>query len=74
MARTLFNEARLVRRLTVAHSFAEAEAQDQATWRRMTPQQRLETLELWRQMNHHDYDPVTARIPRVLEFVEPTPR
>ena len=68
MARTLFNEARLVRRLSVAHSFAEMEAQNHAAWWRMTPRQRLETLELWRQMNHHDYDPDTARIPRVLEF------
>jgi Mn-dependent DtxR family transcriptional regulator len=74
MARTLFNKIRLVRRLTVAHSFAEAETQDHDTWRRMTPLQRLKALELWRQMNHQDYDPDTARIPRVLEFVEQASR
>ena len=74
MARRLFNETKLVRRFTVARSFGEAEAQDTKAWRAMSPQQRLAAVELWRQMNHADYDPDTARLPRVFEIVGPASR
>jgi len=66
MGRTLFNEAKLERRITVARSFTEAESQDRMGFWRMTPIKRLEMIELLRQMNH-PYDPDTARLPRVFE-------
>jgi hypothetical protein len=40
----------------------------------MTPRQRLGAMELWRQMNHRNYDPDTARLSRVLEIVKPPSR
>ena len=74
MARRLFNETKLVRRFTVVRSFGEAEAQDRKAWRAMSPRQRLAAVELWRQMNHADYDPDTARLPRIFEIVGPASR
>lgn len=74
MARTLFNRARLSGRLTVARSFAEADAQDQREWSRMTPWRRIEVVEFLRQLNHADYDPDTGRLPRILEVVKPPSR
>ncbi len=74
MARRLFNQTKLVRQITIARSFAEAEEQDQKAWRSMTPRQRLATLELWRQMNHRNYDPDTARLPRLFEIIKPEER
>jgi hypothetical protein len=74
MARRLFNQTKLVRRITVARSFGEAAAQDRAAWAAMSPRQRLSAVELWRQMNHADYDPDTARLPRVFEIVGPASR
>jgi hypothetical protein len=74
MVRQLFNQTKLVRELTVARSFGEAEAQDQKAWRAMSPRQRLAAMELWRQMNHRNYDPATARLPRLFEVVEPVSR
>ena len=69
MARRLFNQAKLVREVSIAHSFAEAAAADRKAWREMTPLERLGALELWRQMNHEGYDPDTARLPRVFEII-----
>jgi hypothetical protein len=74
MTRRLFNQTRLVRRISLVRSFAEAEDEDQRAWRRMTPRQRLGAMELWRQMNHRNYDPDTARLSRVLEIVKPSSR
>ena len=74
MARRLFNETKLVRRFTVARSFGEAEAEERKEWRAMSPLERLAAVELWRQMNHADYDPDTARLPRVFEIVAPASR
>ncbi len=74
MARRLFNQTKLVRRITVARSFREAEAQDLAAWSAMSPRRRLEAVELWRQMNHANYDPDTARVDRVFEIVVPASR
>jgi hypothetical protein len=69
MARKLFNEARVVRKLTVARSFSKAENADRREWRMMSPIKRLEMMELLRQMNH-PYDPDTARLPRVFQVVK----
>ena len=38
-------------------------------WHSKTPQERLEAVELMRQLNY-DYDPATDRVQRVLEVVE----
>jgi hypothetical protein len=73
MARTLFNGARLVRELTVARSFAEAEKDDRREWQRMSPLQRIEMMEQLRQMNH-PYDPDTARLPRVFQVIKQASR
>ena len=74
MARRLFNETKLVRRFTIACSFEEAAAEDRKAWRVMSPRQRLAAMELWRQMNHENYDPDIARLPRVFEIVGPASR
>ena len=53
-------------------SFEEADAADKAYWHSKTPQERLEALELMRQINY-GYNPTTERLQRVLEIVEFTP-
>jgi len=42
---------------------------DKEYWKFKTPQERMEALELMRQINY-GYDPTTARLRRVLEIVE----
>ena len=42
---------------------------DKEYWLSKTPQERLEALELMRQLNY-GYDPTTAQLQRVLEIVE----
>ena len=42
---------------------------DKAFWASKTPQERMEALELLRQINY-GYDPATARLQRVFEIVE----
>ena len=74
MARRIYNETKLVRQITVARSFEAAEQADRRTWREMSALERLAAMELWRQMNHANYDPDTARLPRVFEIVGPTSR
>ena len=54
---------------SVLSSFEEADEVDKAYWHSKSPQERLEVLELMRQINY-DYDPVTDRLQRVLEIVE----
>ena len=51
----------------------DKEPDDLAYWLSKTPDERLAAMELMHQINY-DYDPVTDRIPRVLEIVERTPR
>ena len=58
---------------SVLSSFEEADAADKAYWHSKTPQERLEALELMRQINY-GYNPATVRLQRVLEVVEFTPR
>ncbi len=74
MARRLFNNTKLVRTITIARSFAEAGEADRRAWLAWSPRRRLAAVELWRQMNHADYDPDTARLPRVFEIVGPASR
>lgn len=59
-------------KFSVLSSFEEAEAADKAYWHSKTPQERLEALELMRQINY-GYNPTTERLQRVLEIVEFTP-
>ena len=54
---------------SVLSSFEEADEADKAYWHSKTPQERLEALELMRQINY-DYNPVTDRLQRVLEVAE----
>ena len=44
---------------------------DKEYWLSKTPQERMQALELMRQINY-GYDPATARLQRVLEIVERT--
>ena len=44
---------------------------DKEYWLSKTPQERLQALEMMRQINY-GYDPVTTRLQRVLEIVERT--
>lgn len=59
--------------LSVLSSFEEAEAADKAYWHAKTPQERLEALELMRQINY-GYNPATDRLQSVLEVAKLTPR
>ncbi len=45
------------------------ESDDKAYWHSKTPEERMEMLELLRQINY-GYDPTTARLQRILEVVE----
>ncbi len=47
------------------------ESGDKEYWHAKTPQERLEAVELMRQINY-DYDPTTIRLQRVLEVVQLT--
>ena len=57
--------------LSVLSSFEEADEADKAYWHSKTPQERLEALELMRQINY-GYNPTTERLQRVLEIAELT--
>ena len=47
------------------------ETDDKEYWHAKTPQERLEAVELMRQINY-GYDPATTRLQRVLEVVQLT--
>lgn len=47
------------------------ETDDKEYWHAKTPQERLEAVELMRQINY-GYDPATTRLQRVLEIVQLT--
>ena len=57
---------------SVLSSFEEAAEVDKAYWHSKTPQERMEALELMRQINY-GYNPITERLQRVLEVAELTP-
>jgi hypothetical protein len=74
MPKQLLDEARVDRRFfSVVSSFEEAEKADLAYWRSRTPDERLEALELSRQIAY-GYDPTARRLSRFFEIVEFTPR
>ena len=56
--------------LTVTSLFEESDEKEY--WLSKTPQERLEALELMRQINY-GYNPITDRLQRVLEVAELTP-
>lgn len=45
---------------------------DKEYWQSKTPQERMQALEIMRQINY-GYDPTTARMEKVLEIVQLTP-
>ncbi len=58
---------------SVVHSHEEAEAEDRAFWLGKTPHERLIGVEQTRQILY-GYDPATARLQRVLEIAQRSPR
>ena len=54
--------------LSVASTFVE-KSDDKEYWQSKTPQERLQAVELMRQINY-GYDPTTTRLQRVLEVAE----
>ena len=69
----LIDQARVDRRAFAVTSFAEAERADRAYWRSRTPDERLEALELCRQIAY-GYDPTTRGLSRLFEVAEFPPR
>jgi len=56
---------------SVLSSFEEADEADTTYWHSKSPQERLEALELMRQINY-GYDPTTSRLQRVFEVAQLT--
>jgi hypothetical protein len=73
MPDNLIDQARVDRRAFAVTSFAEAERADRAYWRSRTPDERLEALELCRQIAY-GYDPTTRGLSRLFEVAEFPPR
>ncbi len=73
MSKQLLDEARVDRRAFSVMSFAEAEEADLLYWRSRTPNERLEALELSRQIAY-GYDPTARRLSRFFEVAEFPPR
>ncbi len=73
MSDNLPDQARVDRRAFAVTSFAEAERADRAYWRSRTPDERLEALELCRQIAY-GYDPTTRGLSRLFEVAEFPPR
>jgi hypothetical protein len=65
----LLPDAKVDRSALEMTTLEEIEGRDLAYWLTRTPAERLEALELLRQI-HYGYDPVTARVKRVMEVVE----
>ena len=68
MADTLLDTARLNRKAFSVMTFEEAERADLEYWRACTPDQRLEALELSRQIAY-GYDPAARRLSRFLTLL-----
>lgn len=64
------SQPRLQRTLSVFSSYQEVERQEQQEWRSMTPEARLQAVEVMRQLNHPGYDPTTARLSRFYKVIE----
>jgi hypothetical protein len=73
MPKQLLDAARVNRRVFNVMSFAEAEQADHQYWRTRTPDERLEALELSRQIAY-GYDPTARRLSRFFEIAEFPPR
>jgi hypothetical protein len=73
MPKQLLDEARVDRRAFSVMTFAEAEQADLLYWRSRTPNERLEALELSRQIAY-GYDPTARRLSRFFEVAEFPPR
>jgi len=73
MPKQLLDEARVDRQAFEVTSFAEAEKSDREYWRSRTPDERLEALELSRQIAY-GYDPTTRGLSRFFEVAEFPPR
>ena len=69
MSERLPNEVPLDRRAFNVVTLAEADRADQEYWRSRTPEERLEALELTRQITY-GYDPTTRGLSRFFEVVE----
>jgi hypothetical protein len=73
MPKQLLDAARVNRQAFEVTSFAEAEEADRQYWRSRTPNERLEALELSRQIAY-GYDPTARGLSRVFEVAEFPPR
>ena len=73
MPKQLLDKARVDRRAFSVMTFAEAEQADLLYWRSRTPNERLEALELSRQIAY-GYDPTARGLSRFFEIVEFPPR
>jgi hypothetical protein len=73
MPKQLLDEARVDRRAFSVMSLAEAEQADQAYWRSRTPDERLEALELSRQIAY-GYDPTARGLSGFFEVAQFAPR
>ena len=73
MPKQLLDETRLNRQAFSVVSFAEAEQADQEYWRSRTPDERLEALELSRQIAY-GYDPTARGLSRFFEVAPFPPR
>jgi hypothetical protein len=73
MPKQLLDEARVSRQAFEVTSLAQAEEADRKYWRSRTPDERLEALELSRQIAY-GYDPTARRLSRFFEVAEFPPR
>jgi hypothetical protein len=73
MPKQLLDEARVNRQAFAVTTFAEAEEADREYWRSRTPDERLEALELSRQIAY-GYDPTARGLSRLFEVAEFPPR
>lgn len=73
MPKQLLDDARVNRLAFEVTSFAEAEKADLEYWRSRTPDERLEALELSRQIAY-GYDPTARELSRFFEVAELPPR
>ncbi|MEI8041457.1 MAG: hypothetical protein WCL11_08620 [Verrucomicrobiota bacterium] len=73
MPKQLLDEARVNRQVFEVTTFAKAEESDWQYWRSRTPDERLEALELCRQIAY-GYDPTARGLSRLFEVAEFPPR
>lgn len=73
MSEQLLDQARVDRSAFSVSSLAEAEQADLAYWRQRTPDERLEALELSRQIAY-GYDPAARGLSRFFEVAPFPPR